>query len=97
MNFDISHLLEHWDYQPGQIVVRRFSGKGQPPQHVQWDGKDAYGRPVEGLVAVVNMNIRQVIDVQDPRLRQRHDHDVHLRPRPVRRHAGRDADRDRPW
>jgi hypothetical protein len=27
MNFDISHLLEHWDYQPGQIVVRRFKGK----------------------------------------------------------------------
>jgi hypothetical protein len=27
MNFDISHLLEHWDYQPGQIVVRRFTGR----------------------------------------------------------------------
>lgn len=27
MNFDISHLLEHWDYQPGQVVVRRFTGK----------------------------------------------------------------------
>jgi hypothetical protein len=27
MNFDISHLLEHWDYQPGQIIVRRFKGK----------------------------------------------------------------------
>lgn len=27
MNFDISNLLEHWDYQPGQIVVRRFKGK----------------------------------------------------------------------
>jgi hypothetical protein len=27
MNFDISHLLEQWDYQPGQIVVRRFKGK----------------------------------------------------------------------
>lgn len=27
MNFDISHLLEHWDYQPGQIVVRRFKGR----------------------------------------------------------------------
>lgn len=27
MNFDISHLLEHWDYQPGQIVVRRFNGR----------------------------------------------------------------------
>jgi hypothetical protein len=27
MNFDISHLLEHWDYQPGQVVVRKFTGK----------------------------------------------------------------------
>jgi hypothetical protein len=24
MDFDISHLLEHWDYQPGQVVVRKF-------------------------------------------------------------------------
>lgn len=24
MDFDISHLLESWDYQPGQVVVRRF-------------------------------------------------------------------------
>lgn len=27
MNFDISHLLEHWSYEPGQVVVRRFKGK----------------------------------------------------------------------
>ncbi len=27
MNFDISHLLEQWDYQPGQVVVRKFTGK----------------------------------------------------------------------
>jgi len=27
MNFDISHLLEQWEYQPGQVVVRRFIGK----------------------------------------------------------------------
>lgn len=27
MNFDISQLLEQWDYQPGQVVVRRFMGK----------------------------------------------------------------------
>jgi hypothetical protein len=24
MDFDISHLLEQWEYQPGQVVVRRF-------------------------------------------------------------------------
>ncbi|TMQ70915.1 MAG: hypothetical protein E6K80_07055 [Candidatus Eisenbacteria bacterium] len=27
-------------------VVRRFSGKGQPPSHVQWDGKDETGLPL---------------------------------------------------
>src|SRR5438874_7795027 len=27
MNFDISHLLEQWEYQPGQVVVRRFKGR----------------------------------------------------------------------
>ena len=27
MNFDISHLLEQWDYQPGQVVVRKFTAK----------------------------------------------------------------------
>ncbi len=26
MNFDISHLLDQWDYQPGQVVVRKFIG-----------------------------------------------------------------------
>ena len=31
MDFDISHLLEDWDYKPGQVVVRKFNGK---------DGKD---------------------------------------------------------
>lgn len=27
MSFDISHLLDGWDYQPGQVIVRRFTGK----------------------------------------------------------------------
>jgi hypothetical protein len=27
MDFDIAHLLDHWEYQAGQIVVRRFKGK----------------------------------------------------------------------
>ncbi|MBI5774764.1 MAG: UvrB/UvrC motif-containing protein [Verrucomicrobia bacterium] len=27
MSFDISHLLEQWDYQPGQVMVRRFKAK----------------------------------------------------------------------
>jgi protein-arginine kinase activator protein McsA len=27
MPFDISHLLEHWEYRPGQVVVRKFKGR----------------------------------------------------------------------
>ncbi|MBA4150181.1 MAG: UvrB/UvrC motif-containing protein [Verrucomicrobia bacterium] len=27
MNFDISHILEQWDYQSGQVIVRKFKGK----------------------------------------------------------------------
>jgi hypothetical protein len=27
MNFDMAHLLDQWDYQPGQVVVRKFVGK----------------------------------------------------------------------
>jgi len=27
MSFDISHLLERWDYRPGQVVARRFIGE----------------------------------------------------------------------
>tara|TARA_Y100001934_G_scaffold216490_1_gene256818 strand:- start:2431 stop:3222 length:792 start_codon:yes stop_codon:yes gene_type:complete len=27
MNLDISHLLDGWDYQPGQLAVRKFTGK----------------------------------------------------------------------
>ncbi len=27
MDFDISRLLEDWEYQPGQVVVRRFKAK----------------------------------------------------------------------
>lgn len=27
MDFDISHILEQWDYSPGQVVVRKFKAK----------------------------------------------------------------------
>ena len=50
MNFDISHLLEQWDYQPGQVVVRRFTGKdGQEKIQLRVDlgilQMNAEGRP----------------------------------------------------
>ncbi len=59
MNFDISHLLEQWEYQPGQVVVRRFIGKDgiekiqlrvdlgllQMNAHGRPDGKRPFGHP----------------------------------------------------
>ena len=50
MNFDISHLLDHWDYQPGQVVVRRLVGKdGQEKIQLRLDlgllQMNAQGRP----------------------------------------------------
>ena len=45
MDFDISNLLEHWDYQPGQVVVRRFKAR---------DGKDKIQLRVD--LGVLQMN-----------------------------------------
>ena len=59
MSFDISHLLDGWEYQPGQVIVRRFTGKDgedkiqlrvdlgilQMNAHGRPDGKRPYGRP----------------------------------------------------
>ena len=50
MDFDISNLLEQWEYQPGQVVVRRFKGKdGQEKIQLRVDlgllQMNAEGRP----------------------------------------------------
>jgi len=50
MSFDISALLEQWDYQPGQVVVRKFRGKdGQEKIQLRVDlgllQMNAKGRP----------------------------------------------------
>ena len=50
MNFDISNLLENWDYQPGQIIVRKFTGRdGQPKIQLRVDlgllQMNVHGRP----------------------------------------------------
>jgi UvrB/uvrC motif len=59
VNFDISHLLESWEYQPGQVVVRKFVGKDgvekiqlrvdlgllQMNAHGRPDGKRPFGHP----------------------------------------------------
>jgi hypothetical protein len=50
MDFDISRLLEKWEYQPGQVVVRRFKAKdGQEKIQLRVDlgllQMNAEGRP----------------------------------------------------
>ena len=50
MNFDISNLLENWDYQPGQIIVRKLTGRdGQEKIQLRVDlgllQMNAEGRP----------------------------------------------------
>ena len=50
MNFDMTPLLDHWDYAPGQIVVRKFKGKdGQEKIQLRVDlgilQMNATGRP----------------------------------------------------
>lgn len=45
MDLDISRLLEHWDFQPGQVLVRRFRGK---------DGKDRVQLRVD--LGILQMN-----------------------------------------
>ena len=39
-------------------VVRRFSGKGQPPAHVQWDGKDETGLPLADGVYRYRLSVK---------------------------------------
>jgi hypothetical protein len=59
MDLDISHLLEHWDYKPGQVVVRKFKARNgiekiqlrvdlgllQMNAEGRPDGKQPFGHP----------------------------------------------------
>ena len=59
MNFDISHLLEQWEYQPGQVVVRRFVGKDGAFQRMgvtcQYRGVATMGKCVAALAIVLSL------------------------------------------
>jgi hypothetical protein len=39
-------------------LVRRFGGRGQPPSHVMWDGKDEAGMPLSDGAYVYQFSIR---------------------------------------
>jgi len=52
---------EEWTLEiinKGDEVVRRFSGKGQPPAHVQWDGKDETGMPLADGVYRYRLSVK---------------------------------------
>ena len=55
MSFDISHLLDGWDYQPGQVIVRRFTGK---------DGEEKIQLRVD--LGILQMNARGRPDGRRP-------------------------------
>ncbi len=56
MNIDISQLLEQWDYQPGQVVVRKFTGK---------DGREKIQLRVD--LGILQMNAEGRPDGKRPR------------------------------
>ncbi|MBM3877622.1 MAG: hypothetical protein FJ386_13050 [Verrucomicrobia bacterium] len=56
MNIDISTLLEHWDYQPGQVVVRKFTAK---------DGSEKLQLRVD--LGILQMNLTGRPDGKRPR------------------------------
>ena len=37
------------------LVVRRFGGRGAPPAHIMWDGKDEAGLPLPDGTYAYNM------------------------------------------
>jgi hypothetical protein len=55
MDFDISHLLENWDYKPGQVVVRKFKTR---------DGKDRIQLRVD--LGLLQMNAEGRPDGKQP-------------------------------
>lgn len=42
-------------------VVRRFGGQGQPPSHLQWDGKDETGLPLADGVYRYNLVVKDAV------------------------------------
>lgn len=77
MNFDISHLLDGWEYEPGQIVVRRFKTKAGV-EKIQLrvdlgvlqlnlagrpDGKRPYGR--ESLLEYYESRLRRYLKTHE--------------------------------
>lgn len=56
------------------IVVRQFSGKGSPPAHVMWDGKDEAGLPLSDGVYKYNLRVQDA----EGRMFEGHEHSVEI-------------------
>ena len=77
MSFDISHLLDDWEYRPGQVVVRRFKGKDgnekiqlrvdlgvlQMNAEGRPDGKRPFGQP--SLFEYYRVRLRKYLTAHD--------------------------------
>lgn len=79
MSFDISHLLEEWEYQPGQVIVRRFPGKdGQEKIQLRVDlgllQMNAEGRP-DGKRPYGHPSLLEHFNEKLEKFRRKHDGD----------------------
>jgi hypothetical protein len=86
MNFDISALLDQWDYQPGQVVVRKFRADGVDKIQLRVDlgllQMNAIGRP-DGKRPFGHESLLEHYQEQLARFRREHAHDdksFHLNP-----------------
>ncbi|HEY3862374.1 MAG TPA: UvrB/UvrC motif-containing protein [Verrucomicrobiae bacterium] len=79
MSFDISALLDQWDYQPGQVVVRKFRGKdGQDKIQLRVDlgllQMNAEGRP-DGKHPFGHESLMEHYQERLEKFRREHAHD----------------------
>jgi hypothetical protein len=78
MNFDISALLDQWDYQPGQVVVRKFRADGVDKIQLRVDlgllQMNAIGRP-DGKRPFGHESLLEHYQEQLARFRREHAHD----------------------
>jgi len=66
--------FESWTLElvdKADVVVRRFGGRGQPPSHIQWDGKDENGMPLADGVYKYTFTVKDAqgrVLKSDPRM-----------------------------
>ena len=62
MTFDLTEMLQDWDYKPGQVVARRFQGKDGEKIQLRVDlgilQMNVLGRPA-GIVRLSPVSVRE--------------------------------------